>query len=82
MIKLYNKQTNEFLGRITERQLQFLRDQLEEESLSDRDYYLKRATLEEFQRAGADPNLIDLLRAAMKPGDAIEIRWEPEDAQS
>jgi hypothetical protein len=79
MIKLYNKQTNEFLGRIQPAQLKFLSDRLEEESLDDRDYYITRATLDQFEQEGVDENLLMLLRSAMKPADFVEIRWEEEE---
>ena len=78
MVKIYNKQTNEFLGRISDEQFRFLQDQLEEESLADSDYYLTRETLDSFESQGADENLVLLLRTAMKPGPALEIRWENE----
>jgi hypothetical protein len=78
MIKIYNKETNEFLGRISEEQWKVLADHLEEESSTDKDYFIKVETLDELERLGADPMLVSLLRAAMKPRDSIEIRWEEE----
>ena len=39
MIRLYDKDSGAELGTITKEQLQFLVDQLEQESLEDRDYY-------------------------------------------
>src|SRR5205823_4875262 len=81
MVKLYNKQTNEFLGRISQRQLQFLRAHLEEESPLDKDYYLTKETVDSFDREGGDEKLVTLLRAAMKPAPAIEIRWEPDKSK-
>ena len=78
MIKLFNKQTNEFLGRIDESELQFLREHLEEESLEDRDYYLISETVEEFTRLGASPRLIDILKQGLHGSPTLEIRWEPD----
>lgn len=78
MIKLYNKQTGEFLGRVNREQWHFLANELEEEGLDDRDYYIRSDTLDSFERSGADPKLVDVLRAAMKPGQAIEVRWDEE----
>ena len=40
MIQLHEKETGVFVGTITEAQLQFLIDQLEEESADDTDYYI------------------------------------------
>jgi hypothetical protein len=75
MIKIYDSATGAWLGTIDEEQLQFLIDQLEEESSQDQDYYINEATLEMFQDAGADPALITMLRAALKGRTEMEIRW-------
>jgi hypothetical protein len=78
MIKIYNKATNEFLGRISEDELQFLVDHLEEESLDDHDYYLRRETIRKFVIEGATPRLIEVLEGGMGSMDTIEIRWEAD----
>lgn len=75
-IVLRDKDTNRDLGTITEAQLQFLQDQLEEETPEDRDYYLTEDTLDAFAEAGCDPALLDLLRRAMAGRRELEIRWE------
>lgn len=77
MIRLHDKETGAFLGNITEAQLQFLIDQLEEESTEDRDYYLNQATLDLFAQRGADANLLALLRQALGTREDIEITWSP-----
>ena len=82
MIKLYNKQTNEFLGRISEEQFRFLADRLEEESIEDRDYYITRQTVDGFAEQGADEALINLLRYAMKPAESVELRWEKDNGST
>lgn len=76
MIKIYNKETNEFLGRITEGDLQFLADHLEEESVRDTDYYIQRVTLDQFPGKGASPKLMEVLNGGVRNGNALEIRWE------
>lgn len=76
MIKIFNKQTNEFLGRISEADLHFLVDHLEEESVRDTDYYIMRETVEQFPQLGASPKLVELLKGGLRDGNAIEIRWE------
>jgi hypothetical protein len=53
-IQLYDNETQILLGEVTEQQLQFLIDHLEEESSTDQDYYINSDTLEMFARAGAD----------------------------
>jgi hypothetical protein len=50
---LHEKETGVFVGTITDTQLQFLIDQLEEESIDDTDYYIDQATLDLFEEVGA-----------------------------
>ena len=76
MIKIFNKETNEFLGRISEADIQFLADHLEEESIHDTDYYIRKETLEQFPQQGASAKLMEVLRGGLRSGDALEIRWE------
>jgi processive 1,2-diacylglycerol beta-glucosyltransferase len=76
MVKLYEAQTGRPLGEISDEQLKFLTDQLEEESDDDQDYYLNRATLDIFAEEGADGTLLALLRGAMGDKEELEIRWE------
>jgi hypothetical protein len=78
MIKLYDKDSGAFLGNITETQLQFLMDQLEEESTEDTDYYINQATIDLFEDAGAEADLLALLRQALGSREGIEIQWVRE----
>jgi hypothetical protein len=80
VIKIFNKETNEFLGRISEADIQFLADHLEEESVHDTDYYIRKETLEQFPQQGASPKLMEVLRGGLRSGDAIEIRWERDNS--
>jgi hypothetical protein len=75
MIQLYDKETGASLGAITEEQLQFLADELEEESPQDQDYYINVPTLDAFEEAGADPALVALLRKALGEREEMDIRW-------
>lgn len=76
MIDLYNNETNQLLGSITEADLQVLAGQLEEESSQDRDYYIDGATIDMLADGGASDQLLALLRQALGSGDGIEIRWQ------
>jgi hypothetical protein len=82
VIKVFNKETNEFLGRISEADLQFLADHLEEESIHDTDYYILRETLEGFGQQGATAKLREVLQGGLRNGSAIEIRWERDGSSS
>ena len=75
MIELRDKKTGVSLGTISRAQLQFLIDQLEEEDIEDQDYYINRATLDMFERAGADPELLELLRQGLGTGEDMDIVW-------
>jgi hypothetical protein len=55
--------------------LQFLIDQLEEESIDDTDYYIDQATLELFEEMGVEADLLALLRQALGTREGIEIVW-------
>ena len=75
MIQLYDHQTGSALGTITEEQLQFLLDQMEEEFTQDQDYHIDPPTLDMFEDAGADAGLLALLRQALGAREEMEIRW-------
>ena len=75
MINLYNKTTGAMLGSLTEAQLQFLIDQLEEESVEDTDYAITAMTLAYFEEQGVDPGLEAMLRQALGEQDEVMIVW-------
>lgn len=75
MIKLYDQAGGTLLGEVTEAQFQFLVDLLEEESLEDQDYYLNQATLAMLEQAGADSQLLAVLRRGMGNREEMDIRW-------
>jgi len=76
MVRLIDKSTGKYLGRITEEDLQFLMDNLEEEDLSDIDYYINRQTLDLLKEKGMSDDLAALLEGAMGEGDELEIGYE------
>jgi hypothetical protein len=75
MIELRDKATDEYLGTIDDAELQFLIDDLEEESLEDRDYYIDSDTIQMLQDDGAPSSLITLLRKSLGAHDGVEVRW-------
>jgi hypothetical protein len=76
MIDVYNNDTNELIGSITEADLRVLIDGLEEESEDDQDYYIDRATIDVLGDGRATDHLLALLRKALGSADGVEIRWE------
>lgn len=75
MIEIYNKRSGEYIGEITQEQLQFMQDQMEEESLQDMDYSITPLEVEFFVGQGGDPELIDLLRKALGDQKEVIIEW-------
>jgi processive 1,2-diacylglycerol beta-glucosyltransferase len=78
MYALYTKSDRRFLGDISDEELQFLVDNLEEESLDDTDYDLSRLTLEYLRGNGLSPRLAQLLDGALGDQDDVEIVYEPK----
>ncbi|NLT34163.1 MAG: galactosyldiacylglycerol synthase [Acidobacteria bacterium] len=64
------------LGSITDAQLDFLIDNLEEEFEEDDDYFLNRDTLDYLEGKGIDGELAALLRAALdKHPEGVDILY-------
>ena len=75
MIDVYNNETNQLIGSITEADLKVLADHLEEESLEDQDYYIDQATIDVIGDGQATEHLLGVLRKALGSADGVEIRW-------
>ena len=75
MIRLHEKETGVFVGTITDAQLQFLMDQLEEESADDTDDYIDHATLDLFEEMEAEADVLALLRQALGTREGMDIVW-------
>ncbi len=73
MYELIRKANQQPLGTIADEDMQFLRDNLEEESLTDDDYTISRLTLEFLRGNGMSPQLTQLLEAALGEKDEAEI---------
>jgi processive 1,2-diacylglycerol beta-glucosyltransferase len=76
MIDVYDNDTNELIGSITEADLKVLQDHLEEESLDDQDYYIDRATIDVIGDGQATEHLMNVLRKALGTKASIDIRWQ------
>jgi processive 1,2-diacylglycerol beta-glucosyltransferase len=75
MIELHDAERGTRLGTISDEQLQFLVDALEEESLEDKDYYISGDTIDMLEEDGADRQLITLLRGALGGREGMDVRW-------
>jgi hypothetical protein len=78
MVQLYDSERGARLGAISDEQLRFLVDSLEEESAEDRDYYLTAETIDILEEDGADTQLVSLLRQALAGREGMEVRWSRE----
>ena len=75
MIQIHDKDTGACIGTLTEAHMQFLIEELEEESGEDQDYYINETTVDLFEEKGADKDLVSLLRSALNGRTEMEIRW-------
>ena len=76
MVEIFDNRNNTLVGEITEAQLEFLMNNMEEESLEDQDYAITEMTLAYFEELGADPALLSMLRQALGRQEELVIRWE------
>lgn len=76
MIEVFDNRNDALIGEITEAQLDFLMNNMEEESLEDQDYAITAMTLAYFEELGADPALVGMLRQALGDQYELVIRWE------
>lgn len=75
MAKLIDAESGALIGEISDEQLDFLIDQLEEEERDD-DYYLDLETIDLLEENGADDSLITLLRKVLGSNEGIDVRWQ------
>ena len=76
MPRLIRLDTGDAIGQISDEQLAFLVEQLEEEHDDDTDYYIDRDTLELLSDNGADPELLAMLEKAIGDDESMDIVWE------
>ena len=72
---LYNNDSGAVIGDISESDLRFLIDNLEEETSDDQDYYLRPETVAMLAERGGSAALIELLRTALGDSEGVEVRW-------
>lgn len=78
MPRLFRIDTEAVIGVISDAQLRFLVEQLEEEHDEDQDYYIDRDTLELLSDNGIDAELLAMLEKAMGDDDSMDIAWDEE----
>jgi processive 1,2-diacylglycerol beta-glucosyltransferase len=74
-IRLYHDQTGEYLGDVTEEDIEFLIDQLEEEFEEDRAYYVNQDTVTMLRANGASQELLEALDRALGESGEADVTW-------
>ena len=64
------------IGTIDDKQLTFLREQLEEEHDDDTEFFIDRDTLELLSDNGADPELLAMLEKGLAGDDEMDVSFE------
>ena len=78
MIKLYDNENEKEIGQITEPQLEFLIEELADESLDEYTYNINSSVISYLEGSGAEPQLVTLLRGALGSRTSMELRYEPD----
>ncbi|HEV8201061.1 MAG TPA: hypothetical protein VGS03_13655 [Candidatus Polarisedimenticolia bacterium] len=76
MIRLFDNDNDAPIGEITEAQLDFLQEQLIEETLDSTTFALAPATVDSLAMNGGDPEVIAVLRKALGSRNSMELRVE------
>jgi hypothetical protein len=76
MVRLYEMGTNRLCGTLSDRQYEVLAEALEEEDLEDAECVISGDTIELLEDQGVEPDLLELLRAALGDNPEVAIRCE------
>ena len=76
MYQLMDIEHDDEIGIITEDQVQFLIDNLEEEGVEDQDYYIDSEALSFLAENGCDEELLTMLAEALDGRVNIDVRYE------
>ena len=76
MYRLMNIEHGDEIGIITEDQVQFLIDNLEEEGIEDQDYYINSDSLSFLLENGCDEELLTMLTEALEGRVNVNMRYE------
>ena len=76
MVEIYDAERDTLLGTLSDEQFESLAESLEEESTTDKDYYIDAATIDMLEEDAADPTLVGMLRTALAGRAGMDIRWQ------
>ncbi|HET9369328.1 MAG TPA: zinc ribbon domain-containing protein [Vicinamibacterales bacterium] len=74
-VELFESDTDLTVGHITEEQLEWLSEQLDEDAVRDREFVLDPALISSYEAAGAEPGLVAALRRALGSRREVRLRW-------
>jgi hypothetical protein len=75
MAALHLKDSNQFLLELDAADLAKMIEVMEEESSTDRDYFIDLATVDLLREAGASDRLLAALTASIGEGEGIDVVW-------
>jgi len=76
MLRLYEAGTDRLCGTLSDRQYEVLTEGLEEEDLEEAECAISADTIELLEDQGVEPDLLDILRAALGDKPEVTIRCE------
>lgn len=76
MVRLYEAGGNRLCGTLSERQFEILAEALEEEDLEEAECIISTDTIDTLEDQGVEPDLLELLRAALGDKPEVSIRCE------
>jgi hypothetical protein len=78
MISLHDKDSGQFIGPISESQLQFLIEELEEEGVDDQDYAITPLLLEVWENEKKHLELVEMLRNTLGGREEMNLVWNKD----
>lgn len=75
MPTLYLKDSNQFLAEISDADLAHMVNVMEEESSTDKDYFIDLNTVDLLKGAGASEQLTTTLESAVAGSEGIDVVW-------
>jgi len=76
MTALYLKPGDSKLADLIDNDLLCMQNVMEEESSTDRDYFIDLATVDMLKNAGASEGLLDALTKAIGESEGIDVEWK------
>jgi hypothetical protein len=76
VVRLFDNDNEAEIGQVTEAQLDFLQEELIEETIDANTYNLSPASIDSLEMNGADDDVVAMLRKALGSRSSMELRYE------